>query len=123
MPPLLPGSPGAAITRRSRRITRVRLPPLPVVSSVAGSSDASQRADDVDVVAHVERAGQELVGVAVELECPLLPGDLRSDAALGRSAEAPGRHLLAGVDGLRRDQVAKLLGTGDRARNHLRRTT
>ena len=96
------------------------MPPLPVGTPDGRvTSTASPGADHVDVVADPERSGEQLVTVAVELDCALLTAYLRPDTALGWSAEAPRRYLLTGEHRLRGDQVAELLGPRDCARNDL----
>ena len=69
------------------------------------------------MVAVGQRAREQLVRVAGELEGAHRALQLGADAALGRRREAARRDLLAGVDRLRRDQVEDLVGVRDRARH------
>src|SRR5262249_58362688 len=72
----------------------------------------------VGVVARLERAGEELVLVTLELVGTLGALDLRPDALLLRRGEAARRDLLALVHVRRRDVLRKLVRAGDRARDN-----
>src|SRR4029079_4061594 len=75
------------------------------------------RADHVDVIARLERAREQLVGVAGQLERAKVAGQLSPDALLAFGGEAQERDLLAGVDRLRRDLARQVLRLHDRSRS------
>ena len=76
------------------------------------------RDHEVDVVALVQCAGEQLMLVACELERAHRALELGADPAFRRGREAARRDLLAGIDRLRRDEVEDLVGIRDGAWHH-----
>ena len=70
------------------------------------------------MVALVDRSREQLGIASGDLEGAEVALELGSDPLLLRGAEAPGRDLLARVDGLDGDQVVDLVRLRDRTRDH-----